>query len=136
MTYYRTIRLADTDAAGVVYFAQLLSICHEAYETALEEVGSELRHFLGDSAIALPIVHAEIDFFRPLFCGDKIAVDLFPQPVSESEFELAYQISAALASPSCLAKARTRHTCIELASRRRISLPPPILSWLELAKMC
>ncbi|MDJ0549913.1 MAG: 1,4-dihydroxy-2-naphthoyl-CoA hydrolase, partial [Microcystis aeruginosa] len=32
MSYERLIYLADTDAAGVVYFAHLLSICHEAYE--------------------------------------------------------------------------------------------------------
>jgi len=30
--YDRKIHFADTDSAGVVYFARLLSICHEAYE--------------------------------------------------------------------------------------------------------
>ena len=43
--YPRTIRFADTDAAGVVYFAQILSICHEAYEASLQASGIELRQF-------------------------------------------------------------------------------------------
>ena len=30
--YYYTVRFQDTDAAGVVYFANVLRICHEAYE--------------------------------------------------------------------------------------------------------
>jgi len=31
-TYSRTVHFADTDAAGVVFFANFLAICHEAYE--------------------------------------------------------------------------------------------------------
>ncbi len=45
MTYYRTIHFSDTDAAGVVYFSTLLSICHEAYENSLQVAGIELKTF-------------------------------------------------------------------------------------------
>ncbi|MBD2021122.1 1,4-dihydroxy-2-naphthoyl-CoA hydrolase, partial [Leptolyngbya sp. FACHB-36] len=41
--YSRTVRFSDTDAAGVVYFASALSICHEAYEASLAAVGVDLR---------------------------------------------------------------------------------------------
>jgi hypothetical protein len=43
-SYVRTVRLADTDAAGVVYFARTLSICHEAYEAALAAARSAAPH--------------------------------------------------------------------------------------------
>jgi 1,4-dihydroxy-2-naphthoyl-CoA hydrolase len=29
-SHHRTVRFADTDAAGVVFFARTLAICHEA----------------------------------------------------------------------------------------------------------
>ena len=34
-SYSRSVRFADTDAAGVVFFANYLALCHEAYEEAL-----------------------------------------------------------------------------------------------------
>ena len=41
--YRRTIRFADTDAAGVVFFPNYLAICHEAYEESLADDGIELK---------------------------------------------------------------------------------------------
>ena len=43
--YTRTIRFHETDAAGVVYFANLLTLCHEAYEAALAEAGLDVKSF-------------------------------------------------------------------------------------------
>lgn len=45
-TYNRTVRFQDTDAAGVVYFANVLGICHEAYEESLEASSINLKDFL------------------------------------------------------------------------------------------
>ncbi|MFZ9683665.1 MAG: 1,4-dihydroxy-2-naphthoyl-CoA hydrolase, partial [Cephaloticoccus sp.] len=45
--YERTIRLAETDAAGIVYFANYLGLCHEAYEAALAAAGLPVQSFLG-----------------------------------------------------------------------------------------
>jgi len=102
VSYHRTIRFADTDAAGVVYFATLLSICHEAYEAALAEAGVDLAVFFSgnfpdraasesgdrDAArpVIVPIVHAEIDFRHPLHCGDAIAISLDWQPEPADKF--------------------------------------------------
>lgn len=131
MFYDRTIRLADTDAAGVIYFASLLSICHEAYEASLEEAGISLQSFLKDASLAIPIVHAEIDFFRPLYCGDKIRVIVRPHSLSETEFESEYLLTALSESEKPFAKAKTHHVCIDPQKRRRISLPASIIAWLD-----
>ena len=48
--YSRTIHFADTDAAGVVYFARYLSICHEAYEEALAAAGIDMKQAERDLA--------------------------------------------------------------------------------------
>ena len=73
-SYQRIIRFQDTDAAGVVYFANVLAMCHEAYEESLAASGINLKAFFSNSDIAIPIVHASVDFFRPMFCGDKIYI--------------------------------------------------------------
>jgi 1,4-dihydroxy-2-naphthoyl-CoA hydrolase len=130
VAYYRTIHLADTDAAGVIYFASLLSICHEAYEEALTQAGVNFGDFFRGTAAAIPIVHGEIDYFHPIYCGDKLKIVLMSRPMSDNSFEVTYQVLAAGSPEICLAKAMTRHTCIEPETRRRLSLPPPIRQWL------
>jgi 1,4-dihydroxy-2-naphthoyl-CoA hydrolase len=128
MTYERLIYLADTDAAGVVYFANLLSICHEAYEFSLAQFGINVKDFLKDAVVALPISLAEIRFFRPLFCGDRIQVDFTAQSLSENEFELQYKIYL---DEILVGTAKTRHVCIDTVHRKRIALPEILQSWLK-----
>ncbi len=126
MVYSRIIRLSDTDVAGVIYFATLLSICHEAYEDLLAQAGINLKQFFRDSETAIPIVHGEIDFFRPLFCGDRIQISLTPTWLNEHSFEVAYQITVANSGPKPVAQALTRHVCINPSDRQKISIPDAI----------
>ena len=130
-TYKRTVYLADTDAAGVVYFAKVLVMCHEAYESSLITAGINLRSLVNNLSIALPIVHSTVDFFCPMFCGDQLLIILKSQQLSNTEFEIAYQIVAASSSQKCLAKAITRHVCINPTSRKRTQLPENIIQWLK-----
>ena len=126
MSYSRTIRLVDTDAAGVIYFASLLSICHEAYEDRLIQSGINLKTFFRDTETALPIVHGEIDFFQPLFCGDRIEIQLIPSVINENSFEISYQIFLIQFPDKTIAQGKTKHVCINPLSRQKISLPDPI----------
>ncbi|MCA1993320.1 MAG: acyl-CoA thioesterase [Coleofasciculus sp. S288] len=128
--YERTVRFQDTDAAGVVYFANVLGMCHEAYEASLVASGINLKSFFSNSAVAIPIVHASVDFFRPMFCGDKLLIQLTPQQLDKHRFEIAYQIVTVSSPEQELAKARTRHVCIDPTSRSKIQMPEAIVKWL------
>lgn len=129
-THTRTIRFQDTDAAGVVYFANVLAMCHEAYEESLVASGINLKSFFSNPSVAIPIVHASVDFLRPMFCGDKLLIHLTPKPLSDNEFEISYQIAAS-ATDKLAAKAITKHVCINPTSRTRTQLPDEISQWLR-----
>ena len=131
--YDRTIRFCDTDAAGVVYFANGLSLCHEAYEASLSTSGIMLKTFFRDAAIAVPIVHASIDFFKPMFCGDRIAISVKSTLLNPMEFQVEYQLYfEELINPQeAIAKALTKHTCIDISTRKRCNLAPDLLKWIE-----
>ena len=129
--YLRRIYLADTDAAGVVYFAKGLEICHQAYEESLAEARINLNQTIREGKTALPIVRAEIDFLRPIFLGDEIQVSLNTSLVSNSEFAIAYQISPSDRLEQILVKAQTKHVCIDPQIRKRIGLPSMMLEWLN-----
>lgn len=127
-TYNRTVRFSDTDAAGVVYFANVLSICHEAYEASLEASSINMKDFFSSTSVAFPIVHADVDFFRPMFCGDKLAISLIPQKLGVDKFEIAYEV---VVDNVMVAKAVTRHVCIEVSSRSKKELSGEMMRWLE-----
>ena len=130
--YQRRIYLSDTDAAGVVYFSKGLEICHEAYEESLAKAKINLNQMIREGKTALPIVRAEINFSRPLFCGDLVRVNLTTSLVSNSEFAIAYQISPVDNSEQILIKAHTRHVCINPQIRQKIDLPAAMQEWLNI----
>ncbi len=121
--YHRTIYLADTDAAGVIYFANALKICHEAYETWLTEIGISLSQMLKQKQMAIPIVHADIDFFRPIVCGDQLQINLELKLIQDNEFLINYQIFKREFLKKPVAIAKTKHVCINPQLRSRIPLP-------------
>jgi 1,4-dihydroxy-2-naphthoyl-CoA hydrolase len=129
--YPHVVRFRETDAAGVVYFAQVLAICHDAYEAALLAADMVLPHWFTQQQLALPITHAEADYRRPLRCGDRLTITGLPQVLSDSTFEITYQVQGP--DPGVAATALTRHCCIHTATRQRQPLPAPLLAWLSQA---
>ena len=87
-TYQRLIHFADTDAAGVVFFANYLAICHEAYEEALAAAGIDLKTFFADHGVVVPVAKSEVSYLRPLSVGEKTHVTVVPASLSENSFAL------------------------------------------------
>lgn len=130
-TYQRTVRLADTDAAGVVYFSNVLTMCHEAYEQALIDNGINWKSLLEKRQIAIPIVHASVDLFQPLYCGEQVSIQISPEQLNETDFEIIYHIMSNQGTVSKCAQALTKHVCINPDTRQRTALPEIIVKWLK-----
>ena len=130
-SYRRTIRFHETDGAGVVYFANIFTLCHEAYEAALASAGMDLQVFFGGGSLAVPIVHASVDLRRPLRCGDGVAIALTPQTLDDTTFEIRYRLSNS--AQQTVATALTRHVCIDSTSRQRHPLSPELTQWIHSA---
>ena len=95
----RSVRFGDTDAAGVMHFHELLRWCHEAYEESLERFGvtaAEVFPAPGRNLeVALPIVHCEADYRRPLVCGDPLTIRLAPRRLDPCCFEVEFAFQLA-----------------------------------------
>jgi 1,4-dihydroxy-2-naphthoyl-CoA hydrolase len=127
--YDYTVQFRDTDAAGVVYFANIISICHVAYEASLIESGVDLKSFVNNSEFAVPITHTSADFFRPLFCGDRVTIELTPHSIDSCKFEIKYQILTS-EDRQKVATAITKHVVISPTTRKRQDLPEMLTHWL------
>nr|WP_283767636.1 thioesterase family protein [Roseofilum capinflatum] len=126
--YTRKVHFAETDAAGVVYFANVFQFCHEAYEASLAAAGIDLKEFFCQPKIAFPIIHSEADFYRPLTCGDFLEIELESVLLSPEEYEVNYQIKV---GDRLAAQATTRHVCINAHQRTRQAVPEFLLNWLN-----
>lgn len=68
--YKRRIAFHETDAAGVVYFANYFRLAEEAETHALASLGSVVTR----DGYLYPRVHAEADYLAPLCFFDEVSV--------------------------------------------------------------
>ncbi len=115
-----TVRLHDTDAAGVLYFAHQFRIAHEAYEAFMAAAGFGLGDLLRAGATALPIVHAEADYRAPLRVGDELTVSLSVKRLGRTSFTLDYSLTRA---GRVVGRVTTAHVAIDGRTGRAKALP-------------
>jgi 1,4-dihydroxy-2-naphthoyl-CoA hydrolase len=132
-SYFRTVHFPDTDAAGVVFFARYLSMCHEAYEEALADAGVPLGTFFADHGVVVPVSKSEATYLRPLVCGDKLRIDVTPVALSENSYAIDYVIWKTGTADKRAAVVRTEHVCISSTTRERLPLPAPVAAWVNTA---
>lgn len=130
-SYQRTVHFADTDAAGVVFFANFPAICHEAYEEALAAAGINLSEFFRENAVVIPIAKCEAEYRRPLHCGDRVRVSMQPKALSDNSFEIQFEVTRLGQPEKSAARVRTEHVCIDSKTRARKPLPGPLSEWIR-----
>ena len=114
-----TVRLHQTDAAGVVFFANLFVMAHEVYERWLGQA-MPLAEILAQG-IRLPIVHAEADYRRPMRLSDVLRVELTAVEKKATSFTMeAVFVDAA---GETAARVRTVHVVVDDATGRPAALP-------------
>ena len=87
-TYKRRIAFHETDAAGVVYFANFFRLAEEAETHALASLGSIVTR----DGYLYPRVHAEADYLAPLRFFDEVAVHCYITRIGSSSTHWKFEI--------------------------------------------
>ncbi len=124
VTYQTTVKMHDTDAAGILFFGNQFKWIHDAYEVLLEKAGFGFATILRKTNFFIPIVHAESDYKLPLFVGDRITITVTVERVGRSSFVFAYQIRSA--KNQIVGTAKTVHVSTDKKTRKKIPLPPKL----------
>ncbi|WP_462321683.1 acyl-CoA thioesterase [Halochromatium sp.] len=122
------VALHDTDAAGVLFFAHLFRHAHDAYEAMMARIGWPVDGLIRAGQLALPLVHVEADYRRPLRHGDQVEVDIELKALAERRFSLAYRFVSA---DQEVATALSVHVAIDPDTGQRQALPKPLISALS-----
>ena len=131
----RTVRFGETDAAGVVHFLELFRWSHETWEASLEKHGVVLQEIFPTNQIntsqldvSLPVVHCEANYFQPLYVGDTINVELYPEKINESSFLLRFIFKK---NGEQIGTINIKHVSINSITRDICALSKQINLWLH-----
>ena len=124
VTYKTTVKMHDTDAAGILFFGNQFKWIHDAYEILLERIGFGFATILRNTDFFIPIVHAESDYKSPLFVGDKIVITVKVGRIGRSSFTFIYEIHDA--RKKLVGSAKTIHVATDKNTRKTIPLPPKL----------
>jgi 1,4-dihydroxy-2-naphthoyl-CoA hydrolase len=117
------IRVHDTDAAGVVFFANYFRIAHTAYEEFMTSIGCGLDEIINRSDFLLPVVHAEADYKKSLCLGEELTISL-QADLRKSSFVMSYRFNDS--NGDVAAELKTVHVSIHQKTRKIIPLPEAI----------
>lgn len=115
------VRLHETDAAGRLFFACQFKMMHDAYEQWLDALGIGFPVLLKKKNYFLPIVHAEADYKKPLFVGDKLSLEVTLSRIGETSFTLSYVIYSS--SDHLVGAGKTVHVAVSRKTGKKIPLP-------------
>jgi len=117
--YKTTVRMHQTDAAGVVFYANLFVMAHDCYENRLEQYAS-LSEILQRN-IHIPIVRAEADYRLPIRLSDQITIELTLAKKQKTSFTLEYTFKNA--NGEIVAQVQTVHVVIDSRTRQPVEFP-------------
>ena len=130
MFKYKTqIRLHDTDAAGLLFFANQFVIVHDAYEKLLQKIGFSFEAMLKKRGYFLPIVHAESDYKTHLFVGDEITISVKVAHIGVTSFIFTYELHNK--KGVLVGTAKTVHVTVNKKTHKKVTLPKEFRAALE-----
>jgi 1,4-dihydroxy-2-naphthoyl-CoA hydrolase len=116
-----TIGLHDTDAADYLFSANLIRICHIAYEAMMASLGFSLGSLLKKRSYALPVVHIEGDFQQRLTVGDEVEITAWISKLGNSSYTLSYELR--MPDGKLCASASTVQVCVDWGTSKPLPLP-------------
>ena len=118
----------DTDAGGVVYYANYLRYFERARTEYLKEHGLEVKELL-NKGILFVVARTEIDYKSPAQLYDTIQVETTITDVSKASFWIDYKITRKIDN-KLLVNGRTKMACIS-KYKKLLRIPPEVFSHLK-----
>ncbi len=123
-SHSETVRMTNTDAAGVLYFAEVFVLAHACYESFLHSGGLSLDAVINEGTVMFLVINAEAEFRAPMRLGDEVTIELEILRIGKTSFTLGY--SFVLPDGTGAASAKTTHVAVDHGTAKPVPLPPNI----------
>lgn len=125
----------DTDAGGVVYYANYLKFLERCRTEWLREIGHDQADLLRDPGIAFVVRSVSLEYFKPARLDDMLSVSLEVERTTKSQIFFRQHIrrSNPVAAEGWdeLVSGRIQIVCVNSALMKITSIPSPLRTKLE-----
>jgi len=124
-----SVRLSDTDAAGILFFGNYFKIAHEAYEIFMESIDFSLAYVLDKAEALVLIVHAESEYKNSFKLGERFNIELNVDKIGKTSFTLSYRFISS--NKKLMAEIKTVHVAVDKVKNRPVKLPERLKKELQ-----
>lgn len=121
----------DTDAAGVVYYANYLKFLERARTEWLRAAGFEQTALRDDLGVVFVVRALAIEYRTPARFNDALEIDVEVRDVRGSVLELAQAVRR---GAETLVTATVRIACVNTQAFRPVRIPGPVLEKLAMGR--
>ena len=118
----------DTDAAGVVYYANYLKFMERARTEWLRGLGFEQACLAEQHAVVFVVRSTAIDYVKPARFDDSLQVTVELTRVGAGQIDLVQRV---LRAQELLATATVKIACVGLPTMRPARIPQPLAATLK-----
>ena len=123
-----TVRMYDTDAAGILLFANQFRFVQDAFEAFLESGGFPFSEMFSRSEVLFVVVSAKANYHAPLLVGDHLAIQVAVLKIGNTSFTMEYQL---LRGDQIVGNAQITHVCINRENRSKTPIPEKFRGFLD-----
>lgn len=118
----------DTDAGGVVYYANYLKFLERARTEWLSHLGLEQDRLADEAGVVFVVRRVEADYLRSARFNDRLTVRCRLQALSRVSLTMAQQV---LRGDEVLLEAEVKVVCVDRGAFRPVKIPDFVMQALE-----
>ncbi len=117
----------DTDAGGIVYYANYLKFMERARTELLRSFGIHQNQLAEEQGVMFAIVSVNIDYLLPARLDDELIVTCNILAEGRASFAFSQEVYRGRFGGDLLTRARTRAACLDCKTLRPRRLPDRLL---------
>ncbi len=117
----------DTDAGGVVYYANYLKFMERARSEWLRACGFEQDVLRDEAGVVFVVRRVEIDYLSPARFNDQLDVSVSLHETGRASLSVRQEL---MRGSTCLARAEVTLACVDAVRFKPVKIPPLLLQTL------
>lgn len=120
----------DTDAGGIVYYANYLKFMERARTEFLRSFGVDQSRLAVEQGLAFAIVSANIEYLSPARLDDELVVTCVPTTRTRVSFAFTQEVYRGRVGGELLVRGETRAVCLDCKTFKVQRLPEALIEAL------
>lgn len=114
------LKFRDADPAQIMYFANIFSLAHDAFEEFIVKAGYKYDEWFTKDHHMIPIRHAEADYKAPLVPGNVYTVSVQVINLGTTSFKMKYSFES---QGKLHATVQMVHAVLDPHTKQKMPLP-------------